>query len=187
MRKSLFASALLALAFTTSASAAEVIWTLDGATFTDGGIATGSFTYDASLNTISSFSVSVSGGDTATFPAFTWDPGTAIVSTLSLPSNNFINFIAVGSLRQLRVSPLSPFTDAGGTIGFDLSNSFAADCFNCAPFRRFASGSFVGRPVGAPAVPEPATWAMMLLGFFGIGAAMRRQRPAVVNTAVSYA
>jgi hypothetical protein len=27
---------------------------------------------------------------------------------------------------------------------------------------------------GTPAVPEPATWAMMLLGFGGIGAAMRR-------------
>ena len=31
-----------------------------------------------------------------------------------------------------------------------------------------------GHPVGG--VPEPATWAMMLLGFGGIGAAMRRRR-----------
>ena len=31
-----------------------------------------------------------------------------------------------------------------------------------------------GRPVGS--VPEPATWAMMLVGFGGIGMAMRRQR-----------
>ena len=29
---------------------------------------------------------------------------------------------------------------------------------------------------GAPGVPEPATWAMMLLGFGGIGFAMRRGR-----------
>jgi len=29
---------------------------------------------------------------------------------------------------------------------------------------------------GTPAVPEPATWAMMLLGFGGVGAAMRRGR-----------
>ena len=29
----------------------------------------------------------------------------------------------------------------------------------------------------APAVPEPATWAMMLVGFGGIGLAMRRRRP----------
>jgi hypothetical protein len=32
-------------------------------------------------------------------------------------------------------------------------------------------------PVGAPpAVPEPATWAMMLMGFGATGVAMRRSR-----------
>jgi hypothetical protein len=31
-------------------------------------------------------------------------------------------------------------------------------------------------PVTAEAVPEPATWAMMLVGFSGLGAAMRRRR-----------
>ncbi len=36
---------------------------------------------------------------------------------------------------------------------------------------------------GAPAVPEPATWAMMLLGFGGIGMAMRRRRRATLQTA----
>ncbi len=30
---------------------------------------------------------------------------------------------------------------------------------------------------GTPAVPEPATWALMLLGFGGIGMAMRRNAP----------
>jgi len=35
--------------------------------------------------------------------------------------------------------------------------------------------SAVGRPT-TPPVPEPATWAMMLLGFGGIGMAMRRGR-----------
>jgi len=29
-------------------------------------------------------------------------------------------------------------------------------------------------------VPEPATWAMMLLGFFGLGAALRRHRAALI-------
>lgn len=37
----------------------------------------------------------------------------------------------------------------------------------------------------APAVPEPTTWAMMLLGFFGIGAAMRRKQSQKV--ALTYA
>jgi hypothetical protein len=35
-----------------------------------------------------------------------------------------------------------------------------------------------------PAVPEPATWAMMLIGFAGIGMAMRRRRnPALAQLA----
>jgi hypothetical protein len=36
---------------------------------------------------------------------------------------------------------------------------------------------------GVTAVPEPATWAMLILGFFGIGAALRRRRePRSGNT-----
>ncbi len=34
------------------------------------------------------------------------------------------------------------------------------------------------------AVPEPATWAMMLIGFGGIGAAMRRRRRTIARLAV---
>jgi hypothetical protein len=33
---------------------------------------------------------------------------------------------------------------------------------------------------GTPPVPEPATWAMMLIGFAGIGVAMRRRRKPVL-------
>jgi hypothetical protein len=33
------------------------------------------------------------------------------------------------------------------------------------------------------AVPEPATWAMMLLGFVGVGLAMRRRRPRLLQLA----
>jgi len=36
---------------------------------------------------------------------------------------------------------------------------------------------------GVPAVPEPATWALMLLGFGGIGLAMRRQNQAASASA----
>jgi hypothetical protein len=45
------------------------------------------------------------------------------------------------------------------------------------------SGSFGGN-VSFSAVPEPATWGMMLLGFGAVGYAMRRRRrPALVQIA----
>ncbi|HEY0435165.1 MAG TPA: PEPxxWA-CTERM sorting domain-containing protein [Phenylobacterium sp.] len=34
---------------------------------------------------------------------------------------------------------------------------------------------------GAAGAPEPATWAMLLLGFFGLGEALRRSRPAAIR------
>lgn len=41
----------------------------------------------------------------------------------------------------------------------------------------FADGSGIGA-----AVPEPATWAMMILGFGGIGSILRRRRPALATS-----
>jgi hypothetical protein len=46
------------------------------------------------------------------------------------------------------------------------------------------AGSISGNATFYPAVPEPATWGMMLLGFAGIGFVMRRQRrPALAQLA----
>jgi hypothetical protein len=39
-------------------------------------------------------------------------------------------------------------------------------------------------PIGSPAVPEPSTWAMMALGFAGLGyAAIRRKTLTNANSA----
>lgn len=40
--------------------------------------------------------------------------------------------------------------------------------------------SAVGRPITPGAVPEPETWAMMILGMGLVGGAMRRRKPAIV-------
>ena len=44
--------------------------------FSDGAIATGTLTVDSSGN-LSAFDVSLSGGDTSSFPAFTYDPASS--------------------------------------------------------------------------------------------------------------
>ncbi|MEP2101127.1 MAG: PEPxxWA-CTERM sorting domain-containing protein [Parasphingorhabdus sp.] len=67
----------------------------------------------------------------------------------------------------------------------------SADSFNVVGdrlnlnFRASDPGDYVRVLTAAPAVPEPATWAMMIGGFGLVGGAMRRRRK--MTTKVSYA
>ena len=173
MLPKLLLAAALASASAIPAQAAEVVWSLQGATFTDGGVATGSFTFNADNNIVSAFSLSVSGGNTTDFPAFTWNSSTADAIYVGIFDG--LNFRSTDSLRQLRLDPVGSLTNAGGTVALDLTSLFGGDCYNCSPFRAFSSGSLVA---SAAAVPEPATWGMMLAGFAAVGWSMRRRRSA---------
>lgn len=80
----------------------------------------------------------------------------------------------------------------GGTTTFDVtkptgSNVFdiiagAGESYTSASFSTtnggFADLKQLRLVLATPAVPEPATWALMLLGFAGVGVAMRRSRRA---------
>ena len=71
----------------------------------------------------------------------------------------------------------------GRYVGFNIfsndTNVFSSVEYNYGnPSRLITTG-------GIGAVPEPATWAMMLFGFFGVGAAVRRA-PSVRRVAVRY-
>lgn len=61
-------------------------------------------------------------------------------------------------------------TFAGGTSSITLDNFVA----RYASLSELNNTSGEGTPVGG--VPEPGTWALMLLGFAGVGVAMRRSR-----------
>lgn len=69
------------------------------------------------------------------------------------------------------ISDLTP--TSGGVLQFELSVG--------EPPITFSSTVYPDR--GGGAVPEPATWAMMLLGFGGLGAMLRRRRNQVANFA----
>lgn len=84
--------------------------------------------------------------------------------------------------------------DASGRAVFDLA-SFAGQTVNLR-FQFQTDYSVTGRGVNldnvlvtgeriTSAVPEPATWAMMIVGFFGAGSALRRARQAAVTATLA--
>lgn len=105
------------------------------------------------------------------------------------------NFFCFANTSAVFPSPLP----SSGTLFFSLTSNMVGSFTSWTPaFKIDWTGSknnydLVSQPIplnnctgeGCPTptpfigdVPEPATWAMMLLGFFGIGAAMRRNRKA---------
>ena len=65
---------------------------------------------------------------------------------------------------------------------FDLNSAFLHDV-NAAESKIVIGGTVRGpnEPPPPPAVPEPATWTMMLAGFLGAGAALRARRRALAS------
>ena len=65
---------------------------------------------------------------------------------------------------------------SGNNIAFWDQNGSAGVSFQSGVGALGVTHAFTLTSDAVPAVPEPATWAMMLLGFAGIGVAMRRRR-----------
>ena len=145
------------------AFAFPVTWTLNGASFSDGGTATGSFVYDADTNTLSNWSVSVAGGDTGTFPPATYDTTTAGGNYSPGSATTVGVNLFIGS-RQIRMPGTSALSNAGGTVAINLSSGFEGECFNCSPYREFTAGNLVG--TAAPAFTS-ANSTTFFAGTFG--------------------
>lgn len=64
---------------------------------------------------------------------------------------------------------------AGDTYGFYIFSTDSEE--GRADIRVTPLGPLASTPLAA--VPEPATWAVMIVGFFGLGAALRRRRVAM--------
>jgi hypothetical protein len=63
---------------------------------------------------------------------------------------------------------------------FDLADPYSVGIYETAFDSRIAPGGYLITSVtDVPAVPEPATWAMILLGFAGLGFAFRQSRRKV--------
>ncbi len=156
------------LALTSSSYADIVNWQLNGVTFSDGGVATGNFSWDTSTSTIVSYHISVSGGnttnfsptiyessnpndnvDSALFPSFDYVrnlpkpyPNNAIGITdrsQHAPGNYAANrFITLSFASTLSTPVASNLVYTGTT--YNGVNIVSEECFNCAPYRQVTGG-----------------------------------------------
>jgi uncharacterized protein DUF11 len=103
---SFIALLLYLIAGTLPAMAGDVLWTVDHGEFIEGGTLSGFFLYDDAVGQVRTWSLSVSGGDTANFPPFVFDTRS---STVSLVYGTF-TFRAINPFPNgIRTLLLGPF------------------------------------------------------------------------------
>lgn len=129
----------------------SLTWSLENVVFNDGGVAIGTFIFDASSNTVLNWDISVSGGNESVFPVFTYNPITAPeVAVFDADSGLSIQILIDGSAlggtpesRTLVLTTEVPLTDEGGTVSL-ITTGFlwnSRECYNCNPWRAVITGS----------------------------------------------
>jgi hypothetical protein len=106
------------------------------------------------------------------YDLYLWN-GSAFVFAQKLAANTLYDF-GLGGVSQFEVLGIDP------SLGLDPNNSTAF----VTQVTFTGDGTFTGTMTAITAVPEPSTWAMMILGFAGIGfMAYRRKSKPVLSAA----
>ena len=148
LTKSLAIAGLL-FGFATCASA-QVTWTLSDVTFDNGNVANGSFTTNATISGVDSYSIVISGPDTA-----------ADFTAVAFVTSGFPSKIGLGSamfFQDVLLELSGNMTNAGGII--PIANG--VDCPNDGTCGTLVKLGHSPEIIGV--TPEPATAGLMLLG-----------------------
>lgn len=176
------AFAVLFVGSSSSAKAADTYATYDvNATYDITGTVEGSFTLDTTTNTsylVDLTIVGVGGVNSATLT----DPTQFGTGTYATAAGPMVTFDDGDPADQVFLT----YPAGGGTLyngGFGSSSVGSYFSPTC-------GGEICGYPLSGSvtlgaisATPEPASWAMMLVGFGGLGAAMRTRRRTATATA----
>jgi hypothetical protein len=153
-------SLLLFIAALPNAQATPVLWYFNGVSFDDGGTASGSFLYDATLQRYSSVDIvttagTASAGETYGWPAVPQSGSPTLLIAFPIPfSPSFLT-----GTPEFIIQFSAPLTDAGGTIpllvGTEGPISGEAICLDAGC--NSASGVRLATSGAVSSAPEPAT------------------------------
>lgn len=163
------------LAFSATANAVPMQWTVSETTFDDGGTVTGSFVYDADTNIYSNIRLKTTTGTVGTAANFRTQCTTAHCLA-SLPQLLFIassNQANLSNVPLLDIEPSAPLTNTPGTVDLEFGMSFLcsnAACTGIGTGLRVAfSGKLTGTLYVAPAAPTSVpTVSPLGLGLIGM-------------------
>lgn len=183
--KKLFAAALLGASVLASAPAAAATFIIAPGTFTVppggfGNFGNGFLAETPSFTDYYNFALAASGPASASsgLQSVTLSGTGVTFSAVSLWSGS-----VVGDVVSVGATKIADFTLSGGGLSADLTDQALAtgDFFIQVSGAAGATRNYTGNLVVAPgAVPEPATWGLMILGFGLVGSAMRNRRRAIV-------
>ena len=176
---------LLLFALPLPSFASTIAWTLSGVTFEDGGTASGTFATDSTTGAVTSFNIVTTGG--TILGGATYGSGTYFAFDNFFSANSFaiaaddlltlpsINFAFLSALNSTGTNPLQVSFDLpGDQVAFECSDN------TCEVSRFATAGSATGV---VEAIPEPSTWAMLIVGFAGLGFLSYRRKKQSLNLA----
>lgn len=169
----LLAASTLSLLAATPAAAIQ--FNIQDAEFVDNTALTGTITVSDDLSTLLDFNISVEANSSiyGTFSAVNYTNDNARIATWNWAQGLWAQF--ANPFGQLHIYVTSPLTVAGAALDQTTSDTQTYGS------RYLISGELVAAS-DTPAVPEPATWAMLIAGFGLVGLARRRRGAKVAAT-----